>query len=238
MISGYVLRDGTHGTTNLGVTGRTTLPAWAALAQSRSAILSAGQYGPTTNTYSLGHYSEDYDYLGDHQYTQGVTNNDGTFYDLNQYNARWCVTPEYPNGTWAYFESITSNGISWYPYHIGRWFLDSPTGGTTNLATMNADTPLTQYYKGATNLQEVMSAPAVNKTNGNVTLAWSAMEGGTYQVNVSTNLLLNWTTNTALTTTATNNSVAEIETGAAATNAIRFYRVARTSVAAFDSTGY
>ncbi len=32
--------------------------------------------------------------------------------------------------------------------------------------------------------------------------------------------------------------VAEIETGAATTSASRFYRVARTSVAAFDSTGY
>ena len=29
MISGYVLRDGTHGTSNLTVYGRTTIPAWA-----------------------------------------------------------------------------------------------------------------------------------------------------------------------------------------------------------------
>ena len=73
---------------------------------------------------------------------------------------------------------------------------------------------------------------------GNVTLIWSAVEGGTYQVNVSTNLFSTWTTNVALTTTATNNSVSKTETGVAATSSIRFYRVARTSVAAFDSTGY
>ena len=238
MISGYVLRDGLHGTTNLGATGRTTLPAWAALAQNRSAILSASQYGPNTNaTYPPGHYSEDYDYLGDHSYTQGVTNADGTFYDLNQYNARWCVTPEYPNGTWAYFESVTSNGISWYPYHLGRWFLDSPTGGTTTLATMNADTPLTLYFKGATNLQEVLNSPAVNSANGNVTLAWSALEGGTYQVLVSSNLST-WTTNLALNLTATNNIAVTNETGVAAVNASRFYRIKRIAVAAFDSTGY
>ena len=102
MVSGYVLRNGQCGTTNLGVTGRTTLPAWAASAQNRSAILPSGQYGPNTNAiYTLGHYQEDYDYLGDHGYVQGVTNADGTFYDLNQYNVRWCVTPEYPNCTWA-----------------------------------------------------------------------------------------------------------------------------------------
>ena len=248
MISGYVLRNGQFGTTNLGVTGRTTLPAWAALAQGRSTTLSSSQYGPATNyttgsgvsatTYTLGHYAEDYDYLGDHGYAQSVTNSDGTFYDLNKYNARWCVTPEYPNGTWAYFESITSNGTSWYPYHVGRWYLDSPTGGTSTTTVMNADTPLTLYFKGATNLQEVLSAPSVNRTNGNITLTWSALEGGTYQVNVSTNLLSTWTTNSALTTTATNNAVTAIETSAATTNSIRFYRVARTSVAAFDSTGY
>ncbi len=32
MISGYVLRNGQFGTTNLGITGRKTLPAWASLA--------------------------------------------------------------------------------------------------------------------------------------------------------------------------------------------------------------
>jgi hypothetical protein len=238
MISGYVLRNGQYSTTNLGLTGRTSLPAWAALAQSRSAILSATQYGPNTNsTYPLGQYSEDYDYLGDHGYVQGVTNADGTLYDLNQYNARWCVTPEYPNGTWAYFESILSNGTSWYPYHTGRWYLDNPTGGTTTLTVMNADTPLTLYFKGATNLQEVMSQPTVNHANGNVTLIWSALEGGTYQVLISTNLTA-WTTNALLTLTATNNSAVATETAAASSNTKRFYRTARISVATFDSTGY
>ena len=208
------------------------------MAQSRSAILSSGQYGPNTNTtYTLGHYSEDYDYLGDHSYTQGVTNGDGTFYDLNQYNARWCVTPEYPNGTWAYFETITSNGVSWYPYHVGRWFLDSPTGGTTTTTVMNSDTPLTLYFKGATNLQEVLSSPTVNSANGNVTLTWSALEGGTYQVLVSSNLTT-WTTNLALNLTATNNIVVTNEIGVASTSANRYYRTKRMAVATFDSTGY
>jgi hypothetical protein len=32
MISGYVKRDGSYGTTNLNTTGRQSLPAWAALA--------------------------------------------------------------------------------------------------------------------------------------------------------------------------------------------------------------
>ncbi len=247
MISGYVQRDGSYGTTDLNVTGRTTLPAWAALAQNRSATLSSSQYGPSTTytssgpggnlTYTLGHYAEDYDYLGDLGYTQGArTNAGGVFFDLNQYNARFCVTPEYPNGTWAYFVSIQADGTPWYPYNVGRWFNGNPTGGTTTTTVMNADTPLTQYFKGATNLPAIMDAPAVSAGSGDVTLSWSAVEGGTYQVIASTNLST-WTALTP-TVTATNNAASTIDTGAAASKPERFYRVTRSSLANFDSNGY
>ena len=238
MIGGYVLRDGAYGNTNYNTAHRRSLPIWAQAVQNRN-TLTTSQYGPdVSGTYPLGHYVEDWDYLGDLGFLQGVTNTVNgytAFYDLNKYNARWCVTPEYPNGTWAYFDTIKADGTPTYPYFTGRWYFDNPTGGSTTVATMNADTPLTQYFKGATNLQEVLSAPAVN--NGNVTLVWSALEGGTYQVNVSTNLP-RWTTNLTLTTTATNNSVTQIETGVAATNAMRFYRITRASLASFDATGY
>ena len=247
MISGYVQRNGSYGTTNLNATGRTTLPAWAATAQGRPATLTSGQYGPSTTytsgsgmstlTYALGHYAEDYDYLGDHGYPQSQTNAGGVFFDLNQYNVRYCVTPEYPNGTWAYFVTIQADGTPTYPYNVGRWFYGSPTGGSTTTTAMNADTPLVQYFKGATNLLEILSAPAVNAASGNITLTWIALEGGTYQVNVSTNLPV-WTTNLTLTLTATNNIVSATETGAAHTSTRRFYRVVRTSVAAYDATGY
>jgi len=249
MVSGYVLRDGSYGNANLNLIGRTNLPVWAQQAQNRTA-LSASQYGPATTytssgsggnlTYGLGHYAEDYDYLGDLGFTQGVTNTVGgytAFYDLNKYNARWCVTPEYPNGTWAYFVTLKADGSPTYPYMTGRWFFGSPTGGSTTTTVMNSDTPLTLFFKGATNLQEVMSVPAVNSSSGNVTLVWSALEGGTYQVNVSSNLAA-WTANLALTLTATNNTASAVEPGAATANPNRFYRVNRTGVAAFDSTGY
>ena len=159
------------------------------------------------------------------------------FYDLNLYNTRWCVTPDYTNGTWAYFIPITTNGTSWFPYNVGRWYLDAPTAGTSTTNVMLADTGITLYFKGATNLQEVISSPSVNSTNGNVTLTWSALEGGTYQVLVSTNLTT-WTTNATLGFTATNNVAATNEVGVAATTPNRFYRIKRTSVATFDSVGY
>jgi len=242
------LRNGSYGNSNLAVSGRTSLPVWAQLAEGRT-TLTTSQYGPGTTytsggaggniSYGLGHYAEDYDYLGDLGFAQGVTNTVGgytAFYDLNEFNARYCVTPEYPNGTWAYFVTINADGSPAYPYNAGRWYFGNPTGGSTTVTVMNADTPLTLYFKGDTNLPAVLNAPVVSA--GNVTLTWSAVEGGTYQVNVSSNLLSTWTTNLALTLTATNNTATATETNVAGTNSTRFYRVSRTGVAAFDSTGY
>ncbi|MEI7720402.1 MAG: YHYH protein, partial [Verrucomicrobiota bacterium] len=90
MVSGYIFRDGTHGTTDLISTGRKGLPLWAQQAQNKTTLTSS-QWGPNVSTdYELGHFSEDYDYLGDLGYSQGAD------FDLNKYNARYCVTPEYP----------------------------------------------------------------------------------------------------------------------------------------------
>jgi hypothetical protein len=247
MVSGYVQRDGSFNTTNLIANGRTTLPAWAALAQSRSANLTPNQYGPTTTyttgtganliTYTLGHYSEDYDYLGDLGYTQGSRSNpDGAFFDLNKYGARFCVTPEFPDGTWAYFVTILADGTPWYPYNVGRWFMGTPTAGTTTVTVMNADTPLIQYFKGAAATIETWTPAAIGVTGGNVTLTWNAVEGGTYQISAS-NDFSSWSP-LAPSVTATSNSASASETGAATSNSKRFYKVSRTSLATYDSTGY
>ena len=93
MVSGYIFRDGTRGTANLNSIGRKSLPLWAQQAQNKT-TLTSGQWGPDVSTaYELGHFSEDYDYLGDLGFSQGAD------FDLNKYNARYCVTPEYPGGT-------------------------------------------------------------------------------------------------------------------------------------------
>ena len=48
--------------------------------------------------------------------------------DLDEYNGRFCTTPEFPNGTYAYFATIDSNPSSSpvYPYLIGDYFKSSP----------------------------------------------------------------------------------------------------------------
>lgn len=42
--------------------------------------------------------------------------------DLDEYNGRYCVTPEYPNGTYSYFMTIDSSDEPEYPYAIGEYY--------------------------------------------------------------------------------------------------------------------
>ena len=58
----------------------------------------------------LGTYIEDYEYV------QGLG-------DLDEYNGRFCVTPEFPNGVYAYFATIKgSAGEPAFPYFVGPNF--------------------------------------------------------------------------------------------------------------------
>jgi hypothetical protein len=236
MISGYVLRDGTYGTANLAITGRTSLPKWT----QKINPLTTTQYGPSVSTtYELGHFSEDYDYLGDLGYTQNVSSTVNGYtirFDLNQYNVRYCKTPEFPNGTWAYFTTITSSGTPWYPYNVGRWYYGSPIAGNSTTTTMNADTPLTQYYKGATSTSETWSSTPVTVSGNTVTLSWNAVEGGTYQVSTSSDLNSNTWSDVAVTP---NSNIAIInENVDTAGTPKKFYKVKRTVTAPYDNVGY
>jgi hypothetical protein len=221
MVSGFVLRNGSYGTTNLTSTGRTTLPPWAQQIQTVTF-----KNGPAVNTtYALGHYIEDFDYLGDHGYTQGVD------FDLNEQNVRWCVTPEYPSGTYAYFTTINANGTPAYPYTTGRQYYGSPTGGSATISET-----VTTFFNGGPNKVETASSPAVNNATGDVTLTWSAAEGGTYQVQASSDLGT-WT-NLTPTVTAADDTASYTETGAKNSHSKRYYRLTRTSLASFDSNGF
>jgi hypothetical protein len=214
MISGYVLRNGQFGTDNLPVTGRNTIPQWAV----RLYGVSSNQVGaPFTGIHTNGCYMEDNDYLGDHGYVQG------TDFDLDEYNGRYCVTPEFPNGTYAYFVAISSNGTPVFPYNIGRGYYGSPVGGSV---TSISETVVTNFL-GNTNLAATLNAPGVN--NGTVTLTWSAVEGGSYQIEATTN----FSTWTVLATNVSPNEILGGYTNVTASDK-SFYRVGRTAVASFD----
>jgi hypothetical protein len=219
MISGFVLRDGQNGTTNLASIGRILLPAWAARAGNRSTTLIASQYGPGVSTsFPLGRYIEDNDYLGDLGKLQGVD------FDLDEYNGRFCFTPEFPTGTYAYFVTITSNGLPTYPYNIGRQFYGTPSGGAVQSITES----VTTNFVGGANSTLHLGKPVVSSNV--VTLVWSATEGGTYRVESTPNFL-SWSTN------ATNiNPIGNAANlSFSATNVHQFYKVTRTGLAAYDS---
>lgn len=218
MVSGFVLRNGQNGTANLAVTGRTNLPAWAARAYNRSATLAANEYGPNVSTtYPLGRYIEDNEYLGDFGKTLGID------FDLDEYNCRYCITPEFPNGTYAYFVTITTNGAPAFPYNLGRSFYGNPTGNTVASITET----VTTNFVGAANTALQMERPIV--TNGTVTLVWSATEGGTYRVESSNNFTT-WTTNANAVTPTFNRGT--LSTRATTNN---FFRVIRTALATYDA---
>ncbi len=97
MMSSYQLRN---------ITDRTTLPD--------GTNLMANQYGPSVDaTYPLGVYNEDYEYVA----SSG---------DLDEHNGRFCVTPDYPQGTYAYFVTADNAGEPAYPYYIGDTYYGDP----------------------------------------------------------------------------------------------------------------
>jgi hypothetical protein len=67
-------------------------------------MLTPAQYGPDVSASDpLGTFAEDYEYAA------------GTG-DLDEFNGKWTVTPEYPEGTYAYFLSTGPEGQLAFPY--------------------------------------------------------------------------------------------------------------------------
>ena len=69
--------------------------------------------GPSTTLYPLGYLIADYRYQ--HRYG-----------DVDDNNGRYCVTPDYPNGVYAYFITINSNNVPQFPYIVGNRFYSIP----------------------------------------------------------------------------------------------------------------
>lgn len=73
--------------------------------------------GPVVNsTYFLGYFREDY---------QWMSHPEEEYLDIH--NGRFCVTPEYPAGTYAYFCTVDANWNSAYPYAVGPTFYGNVT---------------------------------------------------------------------------------------------------------------
>ncbi|HLP56979.1 MAG TPA: YHYH protein [Fluviicola sp.] len=78
--------------------------------------------GPPVNaTYPLGLFREDYEF---------VSHPEPEY--LDAHNGRFCVTPEYPNGTYCYFATVDENWNSAYPYAVGPTFYGVKTAAKVN----------------------------------------------------------------------------------------------------------
>ena len=82
--------------------------------------------GPSVSTFPLGFFVEDFTFY---------ENSDDRYLDKN--NGRFCVTPEYPNGTYAYFATVDPDGVESsglfenykrpvFPYLLGNVYYSTP----------------------------------------------------------------------------------------------------------------
>ena len=116
--------------------------------------------GPSvSSTYPVGCFMEDY------VYTAGSG-------DLDQRNGRYCVTPEYPNGTYAYFATLDGSLKPQFPYTMYKTYYGivqsgntGPSGGqntiTESVTTYSPTSTGVNYYKPAS--IEVQMLPNENK---------------------------------------------------------------------------
>lgn len=170
MRSGYRPRNLANGA------ARDSLPQWVVALEGRSTTIPANRNGPNvSNAFPVGHYLEDYEYLGDVGQTPGVD------FDLDEHNGRICVTPEFPGGTFAYFTAIEADGTPIYPYNIGRSYYGTPMGGNVGVRPAGAEI----YFEGGPERPTEIKSVSADDGNGDVVLTWSAAEGGSYHVETS-----------------------------------------------------
>ena len=98
--------------------------------------------GPAvSSTYPLGTFKEDYQYTPTSAATPDY---------LDIHNGRFCVTPEYPNGTYCYFATVDKKWNSAYPYVIGETFYGTVAASKVSSVTE----PTTTYTVTSAGLQD------------------------------------------------------------------------------------
>lgn len=130
--------------------------------------LPANQYGPAVSPqYPIGCYIQDFEFVAGSG-------------DLDAHNGRFCVTPEYPGGTYAYFATVDADLNSAYPYFIGPTYYG--VVATDNFGVPGPGNPPTNVsvpgnvttWTGTTGIAEAAAAQRIiaspNPTDGLVRL--------------------------------------------------------------------
>ena len=132
----YANTDGTGGITRIksGYSLRTDMTVRDTHADGSSVDTGA----PINDTYFLGYFREDYQY---------IASDEPDF--LDEHNGRYAVTPEYPDGTYAYYATVGENWNSVYPYVVGPTFY-----GNRENRKVNAINEATTVYTGSVAISE------------------------------------------------------------------------------------
>lgn len=97
-----------------------------------------GQGPDVGGDYFLGYFREDYEFIAHSEEDY-----------LDMHNGRFCVTPEYPEGTYAYFATVDENWNSTYPYVVGPTFY-----GIRENRKVNSINEATTVYDGTVDISE------------------------------------------------------------------------------------
>jgi hypothetical protein len=110
--------------------------------------------GPNVSTtFPLGMYVEDY------QYVSGLG-------DLDDMNGRYCVTPEYPGGTYAYFMTVDNTGTPAHPYLLAVEYYGVVTPGDSGPNFGKAGIPTS----GVTCVTSVTGIEKIVSENNDITI--------------------------------------------------------------------
>ncbi len=124
--------------------------------------------GPAVNaTYPLGCFIEDYTYVAGSG-------------DLDNHNGRFCVTPEYPSGIYAYFVTIDASLNPAYPFTPGPTYYGTVQTGNTGPSGGHNSIPGTAIqYTSALTPSITISASSENICQGeNVNFTATISNGG------------------------------------------------------------
>lgn len=151
---GYANPDGSGGIIRMRssyqlrtITERTTLP--------NGTVLPANQYGPAIGgQYPLGAFLEDYAYVAGSG-------------DLDAHNGRFCITPEYPAGTYAYFVTLNDQYQPAFPYALGPQYYGTVQSGNTGPSGGHNTIPggAVEYTGGSTGLNALVLPAAALSPN-------------------------------------------------------------------------
>ena len=120
-------------------------------------------WGPNvSNQWPLGVFIEDFAFNGTG--------------DLDPYNGRTCVTPDYPAGTYAYFTTLDAQGNSAFPYIIGIEYFGVPDTANFGMGNVNVP-PGADTYEACTPPPSNYCTTSPNSVGSGAVMSWSGSTG-------------------------------------------------------------